>query len=195
MSTELLVDAALRWVHVLSGILWMGSAYFLGLVVSPVQARLEAAAGRELLRELMPRAMWWLRWSATATLVSGLALFFQSYLRGSNLYTEDGVTDRGRFIMWGMTLAVLMWANVVFVIGPAQKRIVAAVRDEEAVPAEQVRRAVLAATVNAYLAPTMLFLMIAAAHLMVGFSYGLLTAAAILGAVVVRLLLGLGSRV
>ena len=63
----------MRWIHFVAGITWIGLLYFFNLVSTPVMQELGAGERSLMIRKLMPRAMWWFRWSAVVTVLVGLA--------------------------------------------------------------------------------------------------------------------------
>src|SRR5271156_3449703 len=114
------IEFAFRWLHVIAGITWIGHLYFFNWVNAPMQAVLDDAAKKAVNPQLMPRALWWFRWGAMLTLLSGLVLFTFIYCYtpgvgfGPNALMQgmEGVlSDRARWIMWGMLFGVIMWFN------------------------------------------------------------------------------------
>jgi uncharacterized membrane protein len=73
IASELIV---LRWLHIISGIIWIGLLYFFNLVGTPAMQQLDAPVRAKIYPVLMSRAMWWFRWSATLTVVVGVRYFF-----------------------------------------------------------------------------------------------------------------------
>src|SRR5262249_62208015 len=73
-SNELM---ALRWLHFIFGIIWIGLLYFFNLVGTPAMARLDPAVRIKVYPALMSRAMAWFRWSALITVLMGLRYFFR----------------------------------------------------------------------------------------------------------------------
>src|SRR3954451_5180176 len=65
----------LRYAHIISGITWIGLLYYFNFVQTPAFAAFEAGPRTEAFAKLVPRAMWWFRWGAAATLAFGLLLF------------------------------------------------------------------------------------------------------------------------
>ncbi|MBI3289440.1 MAG: urate hydroxylase PuuD, partial [Elusimicrobia bacterium] len=128
------------------------------------------------------------------TFLSGLLLFVQIYLHtpelgfGANMIMrgiEGGLSDRARWIMWGMLFGSIMWFNVWFIIWPAQKKLLSGqVTGDAAVPVRA--RAAKASRLNTYLSAPMLVGMLAANHANMGFSYGALLLAALLGFAVIK---------
>src|SRR6476619_1672924 len=67
-----------RWSHVIFGITWIGLLYYFNFVQVPAFAEMEAAARNNAIDKLASRALWWFRWAAVATVVTGLLiLWFQ----------------------------------------------------------------------------------------------------------------------
>ena len=194
----LYVDSLLRWGHILSGIVWIGFLYFFNFVNGPFGATLDAETKKKVVPELMFRCLWWFRWGAMATLLFGLALFAWGWVEIGS-YTiagdEGGLTGRGRFIMWGMLMAVIMWFNVWFIIWPAQKKIIPAIGRGEAPPAGLPARAALFSRINTYLSGPMLMLMVMAGHFGTAFHYGHLGLAIVIGLAVIHLMIKAGPKV
>ncbi len=72
-----------RWSHLLAGIMWIGLLYYFNFVQTPSLAAFDAGPRTELQRKLLPRAMWWFRYGALATFVTGiLILIAQEQLDG-----------------------------------------------------------------------------------------------------------------
>jgi hypothetical protein len=67
---------ALRWMHFVAGIIWIGLLYFFNLVGTPTLKELEAPVRAKIFPALMSRAMWWFRWSALITVIAGLRYFW-----------------------------------------------------------------------------------------------------------------------
>ena len=73
IATEQIV---LRWTHITSAIVWIGLLYFFNLIATPTMKELEPGVRGKLFPVLMPRAMWWFRWSALVTVLAGLRYFW-----------------------------------------------------------------------------------------------------------------------
>jgi uncharacterized membrane protein len=69
-------EIALRWLHFVSGIIWIGTLYFLNLAGNPAMKALEAPVRVKVFPELMSRAMWWFRWSALVAVIAGIRYFW-----------------------------------------------------------------------------------------------------------------------
>jgi uncharacterized membrane protein len=162
----------LRWIHVFAGIVWIGHLYFFNFVNVPFQGTVGGDVKKVVNPQLLGRAFWWFRWGAMITFVIGMLLFVQLYMYvpgagfgPSELFsTADGLTGRAIWILLGMVFGTIMWFNVWFIIWPAQKKILPAVRDGAAVDPALPKRALMASRTNAYLSGPMLFGMIAPNH-------------------------------
>ena len=160
-----------RWLHVIAGIIWVGHLYFFNFVNVPLQAVLDDAGKKAVNPKLMPRALWWFRWGAMITFIAGLILFTMDYMYApgvgfgsTSLFMDaEGVTGRAWWILFGMTLATIMWFNVWFIIWPAQQKILGGKASAEELPGIR-RRAYLASRTNTYLSAPMLFGMLAPSH-------------------------------
>src|SRR2546427_12629621 len=64
----------LRWLHFLSGITWIGLLYYFNFVQGPFMAEADAATKSVATQKLVPRALWWFRWSAAVTFLSGVVI-------------------------------------------------------------------------------------------------------------------------
>jgi len=161
-----------RWLHVLSAITWIGHLYFFNFVNIPLQASLDDTTKKSVNPKLMPRALWWFRWGAMFTFLTGWTLFTMSYMytpgQGfgpSELFRAagGGMTDRAVWILFGMTLASIMWYNVWFIIWPAQQKILGGKAQGDELAALR-KRAAGASRMNTMLSGPMLFGMLAPSH-------------------------------
>jgi uncharacterized membrane protein len=159
-----------RWLHVLSGIMLVGLLYYLNFVQLPNMAKVpdeqKPAIGPVINRVIAPALLWWLRWAAVATVVTGLIL---GHLNG---YAHDalalGLIDgvpKHTMIGIGMWLGIIMIFNVWVVIWPAQKRALGLVEADAETKTRSARRAMLVSRANTVLSIPMLFAMVAAQNL------------------------------
>ena len=157
-----------RWLHVLSGIMWIGLLYYFNFVQIPNMPNIPDEQKPAISKVIAPAALWWFRWAAMATLVTGLIL---GYING---YIHDALSlgamndfdvPKNIAIGIGMWLVIIMWFNVWFVIWPNQKKalgIVEASADEKAASA---RTAMLFSRTNTLLSVPMLFAMVSAQNI------------------------------
>ena len=163
---------ASRWLHVVVGITWIGLLYYFNFVQVPAFAEMEAAARNNAIDKLASRALWWFRWAAVATLITGiLILLFQKDGDKSQIFSGDYMKSvPGMAIATGVLLALTMFLNVWLVIWPNQKKVIANARNVqaggEADPnaAAAGRKALLASRMNAIFSFTMLMFMVGTAH-------------------------------
>jgi uncharacterized membrane protein len=69
-------EIALRWLHIVAAIIWIGLLYFFNLIGTPTMQQLEAPVRAKIFPSLMSRAMWWFRWTAVVTVVVGLRYYW-----------------------------------------------------------------------------------------------------------------------
>jgi uncharacterized membrane protein len=155
-----------RWLHVLSGIMWVGILYYFNFVQIPNMPKIAAEQRPAITGVIAPAALFWFRWGAMATIITGLIL---AWLNG---YVEDaialGLTSgeaKHTAIGIGMWLGAIMWFNVWFIIWPAQKKALGIVQVEDAEKAAAGRTAMLFSRTNTMLSFPMLWGMISAQNL------------------------------
>ena len=86
-----IVESLFRWTHVVSGILWIGLLYFFNWVNSAFVPTLDADAKRKVVPELMPRALYWFRWGAAWTWITGVLLLLIVYYTGGILFEDPTI--------------------------------------------------------------------------------------------------------
>jgi uncharacterized membrane protein len=91
-------NALLRWIHILAGVLWIGHLYFFNFVNSELAKTYDADTKRKVVPELMPRALFWFRWGAAYTWLSGVALLAMLYWTKAN-FTTDGTSPSAMQIL------------------------------------------------------------------------------------------------
>ena len=119
---------ASRMLHVIVGIMWMGLLWFFNMVQTPAYAEMEASARNNAFDKLTWRALWWFRWAAIATLVTGI---FELGIGGFKLgdpYHEFWKTGPGMMLIAAIIFAFIMAYNVWMVIWPAQQIVIANAR-------------------------------------------------------------------
>jgi uncharacterized membrane protein len=111
-----------RWVHFLAGVVWIGHLYYFNFVQGAFFAEIDAATKNLAITKLVPRALWWFRWGAMFTFLSGAYILLgKGHVAGFEVYsTSWGVT-----ILIGALLATLMFLNVWLVIWPNQQVVIA----------------------------------------------------------------------
>jgi uncharacterized membrane protein len=149
------VEYALRWVHVWFGILWIGLLYFFNFVNGPTMAKLDGPTKKLLVPQLMPRALFWFRWGAAVTWLTGITLFTMIYMMQKNFWvgqsSANAIAGRGWWILLGVTFGTIMAFNVWFVIWPRQQKMIPATRDGQTLDPQVAKTAALASKINTYL--------------------------------------------
>ena len=170
------IEFLLRYGHIISGITWIGLLYYFNFVQTPAFAGFEAPARNEAFAKLVPRALWWFRWAAAATLAFGL-LLFATYSGGDNAPYEEMKSINVLGILAGMAFGITMFLNVWLIIWPNQKIVIAnaegvlAGREADPNAASAARKGACASRTNTLLSIPMLFFMVASPHLLPGGDY------------------------
>jgi uncharacterized membrane protein len=189
----------LRWFHYLAGVAWIGMLWYFNFVQVPFfGSELGGGAKGAMIRGLVPNALWWFRWGAMFTFLTGLTILLLKLHQGIGL--ESPYMTR---ILTGALMGTFMWANVWFIIWPAQKVVIASAGQiaggGEAIPEAAARgaRAGTASRVNTLFSIPMLFFMGSASHLGTLLAEGSswmywILALIIIGAVEIHALIGPG---
>lgn len=155
-----------RWGHFIFGIAWIGMLWYFNFVQGPFFAKADAAVKTAATQSLVPKALFYFRWGAMGTLITGLAIimmkFGQAGAAGGALFN----TSWSATILTGTLMGFVMWFNVWFVIWPRQKKIIASANGAkiENLPGVA-RRAFLASRTNTLLSIPLLWFMGSASHL------------------------------
>ncbi len=88
------LEAIFRWAHVVAGILWIGHLYFFNFVNAQLAKTYDADSRKKVVPELMPRALYFFRWGAAWTWITGILLAGWVYYMVDNLAKKDIATDR-----------------------------------------------------------------------------------------------------
>ena len=156
-------NSAFRWLHVFFGILWIGLLYYLNFVQVPTMPAIPAEQKGAITGHIAPKVFFFFRYAALLTVVTGLVIaFIGGY--GHRAMTFHGLNSNENLIGLGMWLALIMAANVWFIIWPAQKKILnlgatEASAEEKAAAAP---RALFASRTNVLLSLPMLYCMASA---------------------------------
>ena len=110
----------LRWIHFLAGITWIGILYYFNFVQTPFfGTELGGQARGAMVRGLVPNALWWFRWGAMLTFLTGWGIVGIRIVQAN--WGITGLEAYLTLILTGGTMGTIMWANVWFVIWPAQR--------------------------------------------------------------------------
>ena len=154
---EVNASAILQWLHVFFGITWIGLLYYFNFVQIPTMPSIPAELKPGVSKYIAPKALFFFRWGAAFTVLTGLIL---AWLQG---YEAEALTLQAPYqlIGTGMWLALIMAANVWFIIWPNQKRALGLVETDDASKAKSARTAMLASRTNTLLSIPMLYAMTA----------------------------------
>ena len=139
----------IRFVHILFGVLWIGLLYYFNFVQTEYFKDSEPSAKSDVVQKLVPNALWYFRWAAAFTFLTGLYLLY---------YLQIGVEIS---IVLGAVMGTIMAANVWFIIWPNQKKVIAGASDA----ADAGAKAGLASRTNTLLSFPMLYLMVYSGHI------------------------------
>ena len=156
-----------RWLHVLSGVMWIGLLWYFNFVQIPNMPKIPDDQKPAIGKVIAPSALFWFRWGAMATIVTGLILaMMNGYLVDAILLGQGGEgTAKHTMIGIGMWLGAIMWFNVWMIIWPNQKRALGMVEASAEEKAASARKAMLFSRTNTLLSFPMLFAMVSAQNL------------------------------
>jgi uncharacterized membrane protein len=151
-------DFCFRWLHVISGVMWIGLLWYFNFVQTPMMPKIEPVEHRAaVIKYIAPTALFWFRYAALATVVTGLVIALMEGYLVSALTFQKGVYAIGI----GMWLALIMAFNVWFIIWPNQKKVLGLVASAPEEKAAAGRLAGMASRINTMLSIPMLFCMVA----------------------------------
>jgi uncharacterized membrane protein len=159
MEFENFISYLFRWMHYFAGVTWIGILYYFNFVQTEFFKETDASTKSAAISKLVPRALWWFRYGALFTFLTGLAL--AGFLGAAvNFY-----------IIVGMLMGTLMFLNVWLIIWPAQQIVIASTNavlgggEADPAAAGALAKAGLASRTNTLFSLPMLFLMGASSHL------------------------------
>jgi len=150
----------MRWLHILAGVMWIGLLWYFNFVQTPSMPKIPDEQKPAVSKVIAPTALFWFRWSALATVVTGLLLAAMVGFLVPALMLQPGA----RAIGVGMWLALVMAFNVWFIIWPNQKKALGIVQVEAAEKAAAAKLAGMTSRFNTMLSIPMLYCMAAQSH-------------------------------
>jgi uncharacterized membrane protein len=158
----------LRWLHLFFGVMWIGHLYYFNFTQGSAMAQADAPTKSGVTTKLLPIALYWFRWGAMWTMVSGVILLA---IKGHQAQSMDVYTSAwGVTILIGVAMGLIMWFNVWFLIWPKQQIVMASANKVAAggaadpLAAQLAPKALLASRTNTLLSVPMLYFMLAAGH-------------------------------
>ncbi len=156
-------SAIFRYLHVVSGIMWIGLLWYFNFVQIPSMPKIPDEQKSAISKVIAPTALFWFRWAALSTIVTGL---ITAYLNG---YVHEALAFKGGAknltIGIGMWLGIIMAFNVWFVIWPNQKRALGIVECDPEIRTKSAKTAMLISRINTILSIPMLLTMVIAQNL------------------------------
>tara|TARA_B100001250_G_scaffold114288_1_gene96737 strand:+ start:222 stop:824 length:603 start_codon:yes stop_codon:yes gene_type:complete len=155
-----------RYFHVVSGIMWIGLLWYFNFVQVPNMSKIDDAHKPAITKVIAPAALFWFRWAAVATIVTGLLVaYLNGYIHQAMILGIGTGVSKFTAIGIGMWLGIIMAFNVWFIIWPNQKKVlglVEATAEEKPIAA---KRALIASRTNTLLSLPMLLTMVVAQNL------------------------------
>ena len=147
----------MRWLHILSGVMWIGLLWYFNFVQMPSMPKIPDEQKPAVSKVIAPEALFWFRWAALATVVTGVLLATM------NGYILQALSLQKPFhaIGIGVWLALIMAFNVWFIIWPNQKKALGMVTVTPEEKAAAARKAMLTSRLNTMLSIPMLYCMVA----------------------------------
>ena len=146
-----LLDVLFRYAHIVFGVAWIGLLYYFNFVQTEYVKEADDGAKADVMAKLAPRALWWFRWAALFTFLTGLIMLWW-------------VSSQQRFnlgIALGALMGTIMMLNVWGIIWPNQKIMIGLAEGDKAVAGP---KAALASRTNTLLSLPMLYFMVASVH-------------------------------
>ena len=155
-----------RYLHVLSGIMWIGLLWYFNFVQIPSMPNIPDEQKPAIGKVIAPKALFWFRWAALVTIVSGLIVaYLQGYVHQAMILGIGGGDPKSTAIGIGMWLGIIMAYNVWFIIWPSQKKALGIVDCSPEEKAKSAKTAMLLSRTNTLLSFPMLLSMVAAQNL------------------------------
>jgi uncharacterized membrane protein len=147
----------MRWLHVLSGVMWIGLLWYFNFVQTPSMPKIPDAEKPAVSKVIAPAALFWFRWGAMSTLITGALLALM------NGYLVQALSLQKPFVAIGIGawLAIVMWFNVWFIIWPNQKKALGIVQVSPEEKAAAAKMAGMTSRINTMLSIPMLYCMVA----------------------------------
>jgi len=146
----------MRYIHILAGVMWIGLLWYFNFVQIPTMPSIPDELKPAVGKHIAPKALFWFRWGAMLTLISGALLAMMNGYFADALSLSEG----SRLIGLGMWMAIIMWFNVWFIIWPNQKIALGIVEAEADAKPAAARKAMLFSRTNTLLSIPMLLCMV-----------------------------------
>lgn len=151
-------NSIMRWLHIFFGVLWIGLLYYFNFVQVPTMPGIPDELKPAIGKHIAPSALFYFRWAALFTVLTGLLI---AYLSGY-MHQAFVLQENYRLIGVGMWIALIMAANVWFIIWPNQKKVLGIVDATPEAKASAAKTAMIASRTNTLLSLPMLYAMVSA---------------------------------
>ena len=155
-----ITNDVLRWLHLFFGIVWIGLLYYLNFVQVPTMPKIPAEQKGAITGHIAPKVLFFFRYGALLTVLTGLSIAFHNGYGAEALTFQGNGADGINLIGIGMWLALIMAANVWFIIWPAQKKILGIVQASADEKAKAAPVALAASRTNLLLSLPMAYAMV-----------------------------------
>ena len=156
------VDDVFRWLHLFFGITWIGLLYYFNFVQVPTMPKVPAELKKGVTGYIAPSALFFFRWGAALTVLTGLSIAFHNGYGAQALTFQGNGADGINLIGIGMWLALIMAFNVWVIIWPNQKKILGLVEASDEAKAKAGPVALAASRINVMLSLPMAYAMVSA---------------------------------
>ncbi len=171
-DTYNLIHFTMRWLHVFFGVIWIGHLYYFNFVQGAFMNETDPNAKSQVLQKLAPRALWWFRYGALGTFLTGvIMLSYKGHLDAASHGSAVFASSYWISILTGSLLGTLMFLNVWLVIWPKQKIVIANAKQTanggQPIPEAAAAgvRATVASRTNTLFSIPLLFFMVGSSHL------------------------------
>jgi uncharacterized membrane protein len=147
----------MRWLHVLSGVMWIGLLWYFNFVQTPAMPKIPDEQKPAIGKVIAPSALFWFRWAALATVVTGLLLGTMNQYLVQAMSLQPPFTAIGLGMWFGLVMAFNVW----FIIWPNQKKALGMVQVAAEEKAAAARKAMLTSRLNTLLSIPLLYFMVA----------------------------------
>ena len=159
-------SAVFRYLHVLSGVMWIGLLWYLNFVQIPSMPKIPDDQKPAIGKVIAPAVLFWFRWAALSTIITGLIVaYLNGYIHHAMLLGIMGGDAKSITIGIGMWLGIIMAYNVWMIIWPNQKKVLGIIEVDADQKAKAARTAMLFSRTNTLLSFPMLLSMVSAQNL------------------------------
>ena len=146
-----------RWLHVISGVMWIGLLWYFNFVQTPAMPKIPDEQKPAVSKVIAPSALFWFRWAALSTVVTGLILATMNHYLVQGLSLQRPFTAIGLGMWFGLIMAFNVW----FIIWPNQKKVLGMVTVAADEKAAAGRKALLTSRLNTLMSIGLLYFMVA----------------------------------